>query len=97
MAYDATTLMCVYHTPVGYGPSLFVHKSADATTAADASGFITNGGKYGMKAGDMLWHTDITSASAPIVSSHYVLTVNSTTGAVNLSNGTVIGSGTDSD
>jgi hypothetical protein len=97
MAYTPANLSCVVSSLGGIGPSVFTHYSADATTAADASGFISNGGNYGMKRNDIVFHTDITTPTAPVTTSHVVVSVNATTGAVDLSNGTVIGSGTNSD
>jgi len=81
----------------GAGPSIWYHTSADATAAVDASGFITNGGALGMKVGDLVLHKDSTAA-ANATTSHQVVTVSTTyPGAVDLSDGTVIGSATNSD
>jgi hypothetical protein len=79
------------------GPKIWYHTSADATAAADASGFITNGGALGMAAGDIVYHKDSTT-NATALTMHKVVTVSSTyPGAVDLSDGTVVGSATNTD
>ena len=63
----------------------------------DASGFITNGGSLGMKVNDIVLHKDSTT-DATALTSHKVVAVSSTyPGAVDLGDGTVIGSATNSD
>jgi len=79
------------------GVRMWYHTSADATAAADASGFITNGGSLGMKVNDIVYHKDSTT-DATALTMHKVVTVSSTyPGAVDLSDGTVVGSATNSD
>jgi len=81
----------------GTAAAIWYHTSADATAAADASGFITNGGNLGMKAGDIVIHKDSTT-NATAATMHKVVTVSTTApGAVDLSDGTVVGSATNSD
>lgn len=79
------------------GPSIWYHKSADATAAADTSAFITNGGDLGMKVGDIVYHKDSTT-EATALTMHKVVTVSATApGAVDLSDGVVVGSATNTD
>lgn len=79
------------------GPRIWHHTSADATAAADASGFITNGGSLGMKVNDIVYHKDSTT-DATALTMHKVISVSSTyPGAVDLSDGTVVGSATNTD
>ena len=79
------------------GLRIWYHTAADATAAADASGYITNGGDLGMKAGDVVYHKDSTT-NATALSMHKVVTVSSTSPyAVDLSDGTVVGSATNTD
>lgn len=79
------------------GIRMWFHTSADDTAAVDASGFITNGGDLGMKVNDIVYHKDSTT-DATALTMHKVVTVSSTSpGAVDLSNGTVVGSATNSD
>lgn len=79
----------------GSYPRTWLHYSVDASADVDASGFITNGGDLGMQVNDLVQHTD---TNLGIVSSHKVATVSSTApGAVDLADGTVIGSATNSD
>lgn len=78
----------------GSAPSTWVLKTADPSATVDAAGYISNGFSLGMKVGDLLQVHDTVNN---IVSSHVVVSVNATTGAVDLSNGTVIGSASNSD
>jgi len=79
------------------GLRMWYHTSADATAAADASGFISNGGSLGMKVGDVVYHKDSTT-DATALTMHKVISVSATyPGAVDLSDGTVVGSATNSD
>lgn len=91
MAYATTDLLvCLTNASLGgSGPRLWYHESADALAAANTSGFITDGGSKGLRAGDLVWHRD-TQADGDI-SMHRVITVSSTyPGAVDLSDGTAI-------
>lgn len=76
---------------IGGAPSWWSYSSADAHADVDASGYITNGYALGMRDGDLTFVYDTVNK---IWSTHTVV-VSGTT--VNLSNGTVIGSGTNSD
>lgn len=77
------------------GINLWTYTSADASATVDGSGYITNGGNLGMRVGDLVFVRDTGNL---ITTSHYVDTVSATApGAVDLSNGTVIGSSTNSD
>lgn len=96
MAYS-TSAPPVLITQAIAGLRIWYHTSADATAAVDASGFISNGGDLGMKAGDIVYHKDSTT-NATALTMHKVVTVSSTApGAVDLSDGTVVGSATNSD
>lgn len=71
------------------------YSTADTAATVDTTGYITNGGALGMKVGDLV---NVTVTGTGVVTSHRVVTVSSTApGAVDLSDGTVIGSGTNSD
>lgn len=78
------------------GPRIWYHTSADATAAADAAGFISNGYFLGMRVNDIVYHKDSTT-DATALSMHKVIAANATTGAVDLSDGTVVGSATNTD
>ena len=96
MAYS-TSAPPVLITQAIAGVRMWFHTSADATAAVDASGFITNGGSLGMKVNDIVMHKDSTT-DATALTMHKVISVSSTyPGAVDLSDGTVVGSATDSD
>lgn len=96
MAYSTSAPPILINQPIA-GVRMWYHTSADATAAADASGFITNGGSLGMKVNDVVFHKDSTT-DATALTMHKVVTVSSTyPGAVDLSDGTVVGSATNSD
>jgi len=96
MAYS-TSAPPVLITQAVAGLRIWYHASADATAATDASGFITNGGQLGMKAGDIVYHKDSTT-EATALTMHKVVTVSATSpGAVDLSDGVVVGSATNTD
>lgn len=89
MAYSTSNPpMLVTEAPLTGAYQRWVHSSADAQAAVNTSGFITNGGNLGMKVGDIVEHHD---TGTGITTSHSVITVNATTGAVDLSDGVVIG------
>jgi len=74
----------------GNGPNIWTLTGTDADTTVDGSGYITNGGNLGMKAGDLVFYTK-TDAS-PIANFIFNVTSVSTTapGAVDLSNSTTV-------
>ena len=98
MAYSTSAPpVCLGIGPLTGRGQWWYHTSADATAAVDASGFITNGGNLGMRVGDFVLHKDSTS-EATAATFHKVVTVSSTApGAVDLSDGTVIASATNTD
>lgn len=76
------------------GPNIWTYIEDDtASTAVDASGYITNGYQLGMKAGDIVIYQRRDTYATQLM---IVVSVNSTTGAIDLSDGTAI-SNTDSD
>lgn len=78
------------------GPRVWHHTSADATAAVDLAGFISNGYFLGMRVNDIVFHKDSTT-DATALTMHKVISANSTTGAVDLGDGTVVGSATNTD
>lgn len=96
MAYS-TSAPPVLITQAIAGVRIWYHASADATAATDTSGFITNGGDLGMKVNDLVIHKDSTT-DATAATMHKVVTVSATApGAVDLGDGTVIASATNTD
>jgi len=94
MAYTASTLTLTTESPLTGAGQQWRHASIDASTVVRVTGFITNGGLYGMKVNDILYHTETDTG---ITTAHRVVTVDATTGAVDLSDATVITSGTNTD
>ena len=80
----------VFQVPSG-GVKVWLYASADPHATVDASGYFTNGYALGMRANDQVIVVDTNLA---ITSWHYV-EVSGTT--INLADGTVIGSTTNSD
>lgn len=91
MSYSQDGLMLVAGG-IGSNPRIWIYTEASlAASALDLAGYISNGGKLGMKVNDLV--LGINQATG-IWSGHNVVTVNATTGAVDLSNGTTIADGT---
>ena len=55
MAYSASNAPKCIAVGVGNAPSVWVYASADIHTDVDAAGYFTNGGKLGMKVGDIVF------------------------------------------
>jgi hypothetical protein len=97
MAYATTDpLICLTPASIAVGPRLWYHESADALAAVNTDGFITDGVAKGLKAGDYVLHRDITS-NVTSSSLHHVVSIDTDAGDVDLSDGTVVVDGTDSD
>jgi hypothetical protein len=95
MAYDPTVLNMVSRAPLTGGQQTWTHKSVDAASVVDASGYITDGGDRGMKVGDLVYHQDTDTL---LTSCHVVITVSATApGAVDMGTGTKVGLNTNSD
>ena len=90
MAYSQDNIYML-GSAVGGGPRIWVYSEASlAASALDASGYVSNGGKLGMKVNDLVLGMN---TSTGIWSGHSVVTVSASTGAVDLSNGTTIADG----
>jgi len=93
MSYAASGLSLLCPIFAGAG-NIWRYTSADPTATVDGSGYISDGGKYGMKVGDLVIVND---TATPLITMHQVISVNATTCAVDLSNGTTVGASTNSD
>lgn len=94
MAYVTTNPPRLVTQPIA-GQRRWQYVSADAAATIDTSGYITNGGALGMKVDDLLEATDTTNH---IVTDHIVISVSATyPGAVDLGNGTTVGTATNAD
>lgn len=92
MSYATTNPPRLLVPGVSGSPNIWLYASADAHADVDASGYFTNGATdLGMRDGDQMIVID---TNLKITSWHYV-EVSGTT--VNLADGTVIGSTTNSD
>ncbi len=90
MSYSSDGLMRIAGG-VGSNPNIWIYTEASlAASALDAAGYISDGGKHGMKVNDLV--LGINQATG-IWSGHNVVTVTASTGAVDLSNGTTIADG----
>jgi len=96
MAYATTDPLVLLTTAsLATGKRIWWHQSADASTAADADGFITDGIARGLKVGDIVLHED---TGTNIITAHRVFaSTTAPTTAVDLGNGTTFCSGTNSD
>lgn len=70
----------------------WIYKSTDTGATVDNSGYFTNGYDLGMRAGDIVKVYDTTT---PAITMHLVITASAT--AVDLGNGTTVGTATNSD
>jgi len=97
MAYDSDGLNCLLpsFTDGANQSSIWTYQSTDAAADVDLDGYISDGGKRGMKVDDLVYVFD-TNASPVIVTVHRVTAVNSDL-SVDLSNGDTLVTGTDSD
>lgn len=93
MAYSTSNPpVLVTESPIQGPGQRWMYRSTDAANVVDVAGYITNGGDLGMKVGDVVECVD---TSTGIISAHRVVTVSATApGAVDLGDGTVIGSAT---
>lgn len=91
MSYSTSTPPRLLIGGVSGAQNLWIYASADAHADVDASGYFTNGYKLGMRDGDQIIVID---TNLKITSWHYI-EVSGTT--VDLADGTVIGSTTNSD
>lgn len=97
MAYSTSAPAILISQALAGSGKIWFHTSADATAAVDAAGFITNGGALGMAVNDLVIHKDSTTDTTA-ATMHKVVSVSTTyPGAVNLGDGTVVASATDSD
>lgn len=96
MAYIPGNLNLLVATGIAEGPQVWTHRSVDAASVVDTSGFITDGGNRGMLVGDIVWHQDTDNTN--LTSSHIVVSVSATApGAVDLADGVSITSVTNTD
>lgn len=91
MSYATTNPPRLIVQCIGGGPNLWLYSSADPHATVDASGYFTNGYSLGMRDGDQILVVD---TNLKISSWHYV-EVSGTT--VDIADGTVVGSTTNSD
>lgn len=95
MAYATTNPPALLMPAFAGAGGIWRYSSADPTATVDGSGYITNGGNLGMKVGDLVIVND---TATPLITTHQVITVSATApGAVDLSNGTTVGTATNSD
>lgn len=91
MAYAVTNQPKLLNQTLGGTTKLWIYKTTDAHATVDASGYFTDGYDLGMRQDDIVIVIDTNLA---IASSHSV-DVSGTT--INLADGTVIGSTTNTD
>lgn len=91
MSYATTNPPRLLVPGVSGSPNIWLYASADAHADVDLSGYISNGYDLGMRADDQVIVVD---TNLKITSWHYV-EISGTT--INLADGTVIGSTTNTD
>ena len=94
MAYSTSNPPALVTQGIGnQGLATWHYTDDDATADVDGDGYITDGVALGMKVGDVVVHEDL---SVGTTNNYRVEAVNAD-GSVNLGDGTVTGSTTDSD
>jgi hypothetical protein len=95
MAYSTSNPPALISQLVGGAFREWIYRSADPAATVDTAGYITNGGALGMRVNDLV---KVVDTNLGIITMHKVATVSSTyPGAVNLADGTVVGSATNTD
>lgn len=94
MAYDTANPPALVFATVGSGRKTFVYSSTHVAADIDTASFITNGYHLGMRVGDILLHQP--TSTGGIATTHRVITASSS-GPVDLGDGTTIGSTTNTD
>jgi len=92
MAYETSNPPRLLVPGVAGSVNIWIYVDGDAHADVDASGYFTNGYALGMRADDQVLVVD---TNLKISSWHYVEILTGTT--INLADGTVIGSTTNSD
>jgi hypothetical protein len=87
MAYSTTTPPQLLVSTITGSFKIWVYFSADAIADVNTTGYISNGVDLGMQVNDVVWVYDTNTPTLHICS---VRSVNTTTKAVNLSDGTQI-------
>lgn len=83
------------YAPAGAGGQMWFYSTADTAATVDTSGYITNGGDLGMRVGDTVI---VQVTGTGVLTTHRVVTVSTTApGAVDLGDGTAVGSATNTD
>jgi hypothetical protein len=91
MAYSTSNPPVMFEQVGPAGPRLWFYNSADAATTVRVSGYFTNGVALGMKDKDLIW----AQGSGTGATTMHIVNVSG--GVVDLSDGIVIASATNSD
>jgi hypothetical protein len=96
MAYSTATPPRMKANGGLYGPGqTWTYSTADTAATVDTAGYITNGLDLGMKVGDLV---EVTVTGTGVITTHRVVSVGTVSpGSVDLGDGTVIGSATNTD
>ncbi len=94
MAYATSNPPSLIASGVAGVGNLWHYSSTDATATVDGDGYISNGQDLGMKVNDSVIVVDTTNG---ITTFHRVTSLSTSDQSVDLSNGTTVGTATDSD
>jgi hypothetical protein len=89
MAYSTSNPPVLLAQGISSTRKLWLYASIDAATLVRVAGYITNAASLGMKAGDLVWQID-TDASPIAAQLMTVNSINATTGAADLTDGTAV-------
>lgn len=93
MAYDGSKLSLISGPLTGKG-KVFHYETTDAAATVDTSGYFADGVDRGMVVGDLVVVND---TNTPLITTHLVADVNTTTKVADVGAGSTVGSGTDAD
>lgn len=95
MAYDTANPPFLIAQAIGgdAAPKIYIYNDDDPTATVDGDGYITNGDDLGLAVGDVVLHEDLSVQTT----NQYRVDSVTAGGAADLADGTVTGSGTDSD
>lgn len=92
MAYSTSNQPFLIAGGMGAAPRLWMYSSADAAATVDGSGYFTDGYRLGMRAGDLVL---VYNSTGTIWTAHRIHSASAS--AVDLADGTTIGSATNTD
>jgi hypothetical protein len=91
MAYNSKYLHCIASTP-GNGMQIWSYRDTVTPAAFDSAGYLSDGGKRGMRVGDMIVYEQVDDQETPtsVTKAQITFVASITAGAVDVVDGTAI-------